>query len=197
MNSNQKIVLDIVLLLPQNIKSLAGEISKSSNTEKYVSFSDGYNPHISLFMLHTYKNNISEINLKIKKIISDYQPLNLKLNGFHEGKPGWLAIEKNQILSNLHKKIADSLKMYNVFPVVRTSFFKSEQIKEDGSLMSYVERFATDLSYENYDPHISVGKEVNFDGEISKDNFTVDTLGVFHLGNHGTCKEKLEEFKLL
>ena len=74
-------------------------------------------------------------------------------------------------------------------------FYESEKVSKDSGLVNWVSNFNTEHSKDMYSPHISLGKgnKISMDFPIE---FVSDTIGIFHLGQNGTCKEKLAEFIL-
>lgn len=76
-----------------------------------------------------------------------------------------------------------------------TMFNESEKVKDDAGLVKWVSNFDTEHAFNLYDPHITLGKgeKPAFDFPI---HFSLSKIGLFHLGQRGTCKEKLAEFEL-
>ena len=66
MQDQEKISIDVVLLLPEKINSICKELNKESDKTDYVSFEDGYNPHLTLGMGSIL---IKDIDLLAKSIL--------------------------------------------------------------------------------------------------------------------------------
>lgn len=64
----EKIAIDIVLLLPENINTICKELNKELNKD-YVSFEDGYFPHITLGMGSVLLDGIDSLKSELSSLI--------------------------------------------------------------------------------------------------------------------------------
>lgn len=191
----EKIALDIVLLLPKDMQDLCIRIDRGSERSKEVSFEDGYNPHITLAMGVVRMSDIPAITKKIDELAESEHTLALSFTGFHEGKSSWLEIAKTESLFQLHQKINAIVKEFSSYDATTESFYEYEINTPQRSLVEWVNNFPIGASDDAYDPHISLGKEHAYKPDFPVD-FTVNTIGMFHLGWHGTCKHELARFTL-
>ncbi|MBP6912137.1 MAG: hypothetical protein KBB88_02975 [Candidatus Pacebacteria bacterium] len=193
MSTQNKIAIDIVLLLPEEINILCYDINATSNKKEYVDFKDGYNPHITLGMGCILKSELENFKNDLEILLKDQKFLDLQIIGFDTGKPAWLSIHKSVELRNLHNNIFNLIKKYSKYTANKEDFFEIEEIFD--SLVNWVNTFEDKQSGDKYDPHISIGKDIHyiFEKEIS---FKAGIAGLFQIGKHGTCKNELARFML-
>lgn len=196
MNEDKKIAVDIVLLLPQEIIDKCVFVNSKLDNSDYVSFNDGYNPHITLGMGCVDVDKLENFKNEIATISKNTQQLQLTIVEFSGDNFFGFKIGKNQRALDLHSSIMKVLKdMSACIEAKPEMFYESEKVRYDGGLINWVSNFITEHSNDKYDPHISIGK-----GERPHIDFPIQffakKIGIFHLGSHGTCKEKLAEFDL-
>ncbi|MCX6757364.1 MAG: hypothetical protein NTZ44_00560 [Candidatus Nomurabacteria bacterium] len=193
---NEKIAIDIVLLLPPEIVEKCIFVNSQLDNSGYVSFTNGYNPHITLGMGCIFKKDLDIVKNKIQKLSEKIKPLNLTTSGYSGERTFGFAIEKNSELMTMHDEAISLLKEIASYGDATYEMFnESEKVKDDPGLVKWVSNFVIEHSGELYDPHISLGKgdKPKTDFPIS---FTVNKIGLFHIGQRGSCKEKLAEFML-
>lgn len=193
---NKKIAIDIVLLLPPEIIEKCVSVNSKLDNSKYVSFSDGYNPHITLGMGCVWKKDLENLKIEIDKLTLNIKKLYLTIPDFTGKSFFSFVIASSAELTELHKSIMDIMKKFSSYGDADfTMFNESEKVKEDSSLVKWISNFNTEHAFDLYDPHITLGKGEKpvFDFPI---NFEVSKVGLFHIGQRGTCKEKLVEFDL-
>ena len=191
----KKIVLDIVLLLPSDVRQFCTDLDRGSERSKEVSFENGYGPHITLSMRCVKVGDVSEITKKIQELVQNLAALDLTIVGFHEGKFSWLDIAKVDALIELHRRVNAIVESFSSSDAIASYFYEGNEKAPEQSLINYVNNFSANSCGENYAPHISMGTEKAFSPEFPI-QFKADTVGVFQLGHHGTCKNKIAEFKL-
>lgn len=190
-----KIALDIVLLLPQDIRTLCADMDRGSERSKEVSFDGGYEPHITLSMGCVEVARIDEIVEKIKTVLATVKPLELSLVGVHTGQSSWLSVAKTEEIFTLHQTINAIMKEFSTYDATRECFFESDIHTIKDSLVDWVNNFPVGASDDAYDAHISLGKEHVY-LPVFPIHFTALTVGMFHLGFHGTCKNRLRAYTL-
>lgn len=191
-----KIAIDIVLLLPTEIVEKCISINSKLDNSEYISFTDGYNPHITLGMGCIFVKDLENLKNEVEKLSLDTQKLDLTILDFTGKSFFSFAIENNIKLTELHNSVMNILKQFSSYGDADFAMFnESEKVKDDVGLVKWVSNFNTEHAFDLYDPHITLGKgeKPNFDFPI---NFTASKIGLFHIGQRGTCKEKLAEFNL-
>lgn len=190
-----KIAIDVVLLLPPEIEDFCRKINQFSNRENYPSFLDGYNPHITLGMGSVLVDDLPNFESEIKTICNELKDFTVRLNSLKTGKYLYFEVEVSEQLKNLHKKVFDVISKNTAGEVAFENFF---EMFEYSTVVDWVNNFAKNSAYENYSAHITLGKDVegcDTDLEFPV-SFKPKEIGIFHLGIHGTCKQKIKSFIL-
>ena len=198
MIKNKKIAVDIVLLLSPEIVEKCIFVNSQLDNSDYVSFTDGYNPHITLGMGCISVNDLEFLKNKIQNISQNTKQPKLTISGFRGEDFYSFKISRNQEIKDLHYSIMKVLEKFSTYgDVTPDMFYESEKVSNDPKLVAWVSNFNTEHAKDKYDPHISLGKgdRVPVDFPIPIE-FIAPQIGLFHLGSHGTCKEKLAEFDL-
>ena len=161
-----------------------------------------YFPHASLFMLQLKEDDIEIVKSLLAEIASKTDKLNLKASNFDQAH-AFIDVEyaRNEQIDALHQQVIAALN------TVRDGMRE----KDKARMLE-----ATDLALENFQnygyknvgelfrPHITftrfneeqptaeslLPKISIFDGSFTK-------LGLFEMGNNGTCVRKIAEFDLL
>ena len=191
---NEKIAIDIVLLLPPEVVEKCVFVNSQLDNSSYVSFASGYNPHITLGMGCIFQKDLEVVKNKVQKLAEKIKPFNLRIFGYSGERTFGFGIDKNSELMMVHNEAISLLKEIASYGDATYEMFnESEKVKDDPGLVKWVSNFITEHSGELYDPHISLGKgdKPKMDFPI---NFTVNKIGLFHIGQRGSCKEKFAEF---
>lgn len=197
MDSN-KIVVDIVLIPPEEILQLATKLNKSfpdTAKEDYVLDREKCIPHITLMMGLVSRGQIGEVTAKLDNIATRFPMLNLNATGFTsslhpDGKIfSTLAIEKSPDLQKLHETILEELTPFFSWDGVKKEMFYSPpEVREISSF--WVEGFEKNSVRGSYDPHISLGF-AELKQQLVPMQFTASKLALCHLGNYCTCRDVL------
>ncbi|MFT5281126.1 MAG: hypothetical protein ACI9AR_000583 [Flavobacteriaceae bacterium] len=193
MNNQEKISIDIVLLLPENINTICKELNKTSNKDDYVSFEDGYNPHITLGMGSLLVSDLNAFREDLMLVLNDFKMPEIILTSLTPGKYDHFTLEVSENLQNIHNVIFEVITKYSAGLVTTKNFF---EMSEPGSLIDWVNNFKENSAYSNYHPHITLGvgiEEIPLEFPIT---FKPESIGFFHLGKHGTCKKIISTFDL-
>lgn len=193
MDDKEKISIDVVLLLPENINTICKELNKTSDKKEYVSFEDGYNPHITLGMGSLLLSDIEVFQKELGVLLKNFKIPEVSLTGLGSGKYNHFTLEVNENLQKLHNTVFDLITKYSAGIVVKENFF---EMYEPGSLIDWVNNFKENSAYEKYHPHITLGigiTEIPLNFPII---FKPVSVGFFHLGKYGTCKKMLNTFNL-
>mgnify|MGYP001584093207 CR=1 FL=1 len=191
MQDKEKISIDVVLLLPEKINSICKELNKESDKTDYVSFEDGYNPHLTLGMGSILIKDIDNFKNELNIIIEKFESPEIKIISLGAGKYNHFNIEVSEKLKEIHTKVFDLISKYSAGIVSKENFY---EMKEHGSLVDWVNNFKINSAYENYHPHITLGIGVEEKPLEFPMIFKPVSVGFFHLGKHGTCKKLIANF---
>lgn len=187
----EKIAIDVVLLFPDSVNQICKDLNKGSDKNEYISFEDGYNPHLTLGMGSLLISDIEKFNHELEVIVADTTIGDIALISIGVGKYSHFNIEMTDSLRKLHTNVIDLISKYSAGDVDVEHFY---EMTERGSLIDWVNNFKVNASYEKYNPHVTLGVGI---ADVSI-NFPIiakpKSIGLFHLGKHGTCKKLLQEF---
>ena len=189
----EKISIDVVLLLPENINSVCKELNKTSDKNDYVSFEDGYNPHITLGMGSLLVSDIELFKNDLELVLEDFKMPEITLTSLDSGKYNHFNLEVSENLQKLHNTVFDLITKHSAGKVAMENFF---EMSEPSTLIDWVNNFGENSAYSKYHPHITLGigiTEIPLDFPIT---FKPVSVGFFHLGKHGTCKKLIKAFNL-
>ncbi len=194
MIKNKKIIIDIAIIPTEEIINQCIFINSQLDNTGYISFKDGYYPHITLGMGCVLNDDLDNIFNEIKFCIEKFPKSIINIIGYEGNAYFSLEVGKNDLIINLHEEIMNIFKKYSHYgDAKKEMFYESENVKENSGLIKWVNNFETDHAHDKYDPHISLGEgerpNINFPF-----SFMIDKIGVFHLGVHGSCKKKIKEF---
>jgi len=189
----EKIAIDVVLLLPENINNICKELNKSSNKQDYISFEDGYHPHITLGMGSLSLSDIESFEKELELILEGCEMPEIILTSFSSDVLDHFTLEVNEQLQKLHNVVFDLITKYSAGAVTIENFF---EMTSTSFLIDWVNNFKENSAYLKYHSHISLGvgiTEVPLEFPII---FKPTLVALFHLGKHGTCKKMLNNFEL-
>lgn len=140
-------------------------------------------------------DDLPNFESEIKTICNELKDFTVRLNSLKTGKYLYFEVEVDEQLKNLHKKVFDVISKNTAGEITHVNFFG---MSEYSTIVDWVNNFAKNIAYENYGAHITLGKDV----EVCDVNlefpilFEPKEIGIFHLGIHGTCKQKIKSFIL-
>ncbi|MBS3137353.1 hypothetical protein J4232_02885 [Candidatus Woesearchaeota archaeon] len=183
---NDKIAIDVVLLLPQEIIDEAIKVNSKLNNDQIVLNNKNCLPHISLCMGVVQKKDLPIVAKIIENIASDTQRLNSELTGIKDYTA--FDIRNNIQLQKLHEMLMNKLSQYLTYDATVEMFYSSHLV-EPKSLF-WVNNYKDKFSFDNYYPHITLGV-----GKVEKKKmnltFTASTVALCHIGNYCTCRKVL------
>jgi len=198
----KKLAIDIVLLPPKEITSLAIEVNKSLHPrDTEIVFENGEMlPHISLMMGAMEIEDQSSVERLLKIAAQQFTSLTLELERIEFGELpkgeiiAWFEINRTAKIKKLHEMLATHSEEALSNDDVDASMFYGQPIRK--GIIEYLCNFRKECSFENFRPHITLGvgratSELKF--PIS---FRANTLALCHLGNYGTCRKILFSTKL-
>ena len=103
-SKDKKIAIDIVLLLPPEVVEKYIFVNSQLDNSNYVSFTNGYNPHITLGMGCVSVDSLENLKNKIGNISQKTKPFERSISGFVADNSS-IEILKNQEIKNLHFSI--------------------------------------------------------------------------------------------
>jgi len=199
---------DIVLLPSPDLALKA--IKASKETEKYESFftlEEGkYYPHMSLYMFQLNEADISKVKEVLARIANDTKVITANATRYSLGTGfgvGYVdpEYEVTEELSNLQGSIIEAVNPLRAG--MRESDVRKMQDAE-GLKLENLQKYGYPAIGELFRPHITLTrlKEHNpkvldlLPQDISTFSGVFDRLGLFEMGENGTCIRKIAELRL-
>jgi len=191
MKIKPKIAMDVVLVPPRPVidaailcnKSLAGP-----DREEIRLGRKDYIPHISLAMGFVRRENMGNVQKIVAGVARSTKPLNLKVEGVSAGdmepnSTSMLVISRTKEIQILHETLMKRLGPFLGDDADESAFLGPA--KENA--VKWVKDFKTQASFENYFPHITIGKGTP-QSNVEPIPFTASRIALCHLGPHCTCR---------
>jgi len=195
---------NIVILPPDEIAQKAISISKLFQNKKALFTLNDKNhfAHITLYMVELPLKNVPEVITELKKIASETRSLELTKDKYRQSFRGYLDVgfKKTHEVSALQKTIIEKINPF------REGLLKpSDQGMMSGmdkAELNNLKNYGSGFIFDQWTPHITFTKledtdKTAFENIKEEDfSFTVDKIGLFYLGDYGTCREKVAQFDL-
>jgi len=203
------IAIDVLLTLPEEMYAQAIHLNELmiENYPKSIQLDENHIPHITLLQCFVHKKDIPSIGESLEELFSMIKDEALVAQEFVYSKDtdesfAMIRVRNSIVLIEIHEKVIELLKPFMVKNGTSDSFVQNP----DGNpinefTLAYVPRFVESYSYENYDPHISIGvAKTDFLDSLATDVFegTVfqpKNLSIYWLGDSGTAQKLLWEEK--
>jgi len=205
--SNEESIIAVDVLLIPSEKMYAQSLQLNSlihkNNPETIKLDKNHVPHITLLQCFINENNLPAVKNALNGLFKTIDTEMLKAESlfYYEEKDesfAMIRLKKTPALMQIHKKSIELLKPYIVENGTEQSFVPNP----DGSAISestlaYVPVFVEKYSYDNFDPHISLGvADVSLLDSLSTHvfkpiNFKAKSVGLYQLGDHGTAQKQL------
>lgn len=159
-----------------------------------------YSSHITVYMTKLPLKNLKEVSHVLRQLAATIKPLKLTALDYHQND-GWIDIEykRNKAIQDLQKKI---IKYINPF---RQNLLRANEMERLPGLpkqqAQYVKKYGYRGVLKYYRPHLTLTRlksDKNVIVELEKENlnFIAKEIGIFYLGEYGSCKKLIAKFKL-
>lgn len=201
--------LNVAFKVPKEISqyaiSLSGNICNQSSPFFVL---DGMRclPHMSIYSPEYPGNNIEKVISEVKHVSKKFEPIEFVFDYIdsHQGFIG-ANMRISDEINNVHKSILYLLNPYRE-NLLREKY-KAENLEKINLPMMQKEniiKYGAPEVLAEYRPHVTLIRFKDFDKakEVLKDikwninKFIVDSIGIYEMGDHGTCTKLLEEFSL-
>tara|TARA_R110002012_G_scaffold39867_8_gene109974 strand:- start:6572 stop:7255 length:684 start_codon:yes stop_codon:yes gene_type:complete len=199
------IAIDVLLVPSEEMYAQSLELNSlinESNPET-IKLDEKHVPHITLLQCFIKEENVAEVNSVLEGLFDTVKNDSLKAESLfyykdEEESFAMIAVEKSEQLVQLHRKVIELVKPFIVKNGSEKSFVQNPDGSPIGeSTLSYVPEFVEKHSFENFDPHISLGvAQTRLLDSLAKYvfkpiNFKAQSLSVYQLGDHGTAQKLL------
>lgn len=197
---------DVVIIPTPEVARAACELSQlvaSRYDTCFILNDTNQVPHLSLYHFAAHEEKLSDIIEALGERFASQEAFMLQAVGYDRDNMPWLQAlyERSEHLSNLHESVLEAVAPFH-------EKRKNYNQTEEWSTMSLVrkenlERYGWSEAGSLYKPHITLTR---FDEAIDQDNippfpasmtsFMVTKLGLYELGDYGTCHNLLAQFNL-
>lgn len=209
-NMDEKYIrLNTVLKPPEKIEEKIIKLSQKIGQKEAAEFIlDGRNffPHFTLYSPEYPLSQVNEVIKKVESLASRLYPVEMKFIGLKSNQ-GFITLDF--ILTPPLKKMHETI--VEILNPLRENHHKEKYDAPDYQMKLSEEQKNNIIKYgyadamSLYQPHLSIIrlKDEKIAGEIIKNivwpekEFTIDTLAIYKMGEHGTCVELVAEFKLI
>ncbi len=199
------IAIDVLLIPSEEMYAQALELNSliNQNNPETIKLDENHVPHITLLQCFINESDLPKVNKALEGLYRTISQDSLKAETlfYYEEKEESFAmvrIEKTAPLQEIHKKTIELVKPYIVENGSETSFVQNpDDSSISKSTLEYVPEFVEKYSYENFDPHISLGvaQKTLLDSLAQKVfkpiQFKAASISVYQLGDHGTAQKLL------
>ncbi len=157
-------------------------------------------PHVSLYHVPLDPEKEEEVIQVLRETLAGIQPMPLKQSEYRSTSRGFVNVgyEKNESLMNLHRAVLQSLEPFWAREIGEEEKNEERSPEQQASMSRYGWHAADTL----FDPHLTFSRleepnpERVTDMKSQNFSFVSDLVGLFELGEHGTCTRCLAIFEL-
>lgn len=199
------IAIDILLTPSEEMHDQAIQLNSlmKQNNPETITLDENHIPHITLLQCFINEADLPKVNQALEGLFRNIKNEKLRAESLFYYKEkeesfAMIAVEKNKQLLKLHEKAIERVKPFIIYNGNADSFVPNPDGSDIGeSTLTYVPEFIEKHSYENFDPHISLGVAQRVLLDSLAENvfkpilFEATSVSVYHLGDHGTAQKLL------
>jgi 2'-5' RNA ligase len=196
--------LNIVIYPPKEINQKAIAISKQlkKNGNLFILDDLNYFPHVSIYSSDFPLRNIPKIRKALRDFAAETKPFRLTSIKNRQNKKGFVDVvyRRSRGVRELQKNIIALLNPLREGLLRPRDEARMSQLREVER--RNVRRYGYRSVGSEFFPHVTFTRLEKYDksafSKIEKSNFSfnVEEMGLFYLGQHGTCRKLIEIFKL-
>ena len=194
----------IVIYPPKEISQRAIAVSKKLEKKNGLFILDGKNyfPHITIYMTEFPVKNVPKIRKVLRNFVTKAKPFRAASLKYRQSEDGYIDVsyKKSKEMKKLQKKILTLLNP------LREDLLRPKEEAHISELSVAQQRNIKHYGYrgvgKEFFPHLTFTKLKKFNGsvlmKIEKSNFSfyANKIGLFYLGDYGTCRKLIEIFDL-
>lgn len=199
------VAIDVLLTLPANVYDQSIQLNQAvlKNNPDNLTLDENHIPHITLLQCYLKESDLPKAKKLLTGLYKTIENDSLYANTLQFNKDktesfASIGIEKSKSLVALHEKTIALLKPYIITNGSQEAYVKNRNGSPiDQFTIDYVPKFVSNYSYDNYNPHISLGvAKTSFLDSLSQHNFHdmkfhAKAVAVYQLGNYGTARKLL------
>lgn len=194
---------DIVLLPDATVTERAYSLSAILETnDTFFTLKDGsFFPHASLYMTQLKLSDLSHVSSILNNIASYTPQIHLVAKEYHQ-EAGYIDIEylRTQLVDNLQMKVIEAINP------IRDDLREKDKVRlqtAEGKERENIEKYGYRSVGELFTPHLTLTRLKSIDPievvslpGIHSFNTVFNKIGLFEMGDNGTCIRKIAEFNL-
>lgn len=195
---------NIAIIPPEPIRKLSIGLSErlAERSGRFILDEERLMPHISLYHIPLAPGDLERVKRTLRVVTSRISPFILHHDGFRSSEDGWVDAHftKSDPILALHHLLLSAFRS----AWCRTS---AEYYRQSWSVLSREQQRNVSLSGWSecdrlFEPHLTFTRLTQPNPDILEAfspegfSFCVEHIGLFVLGELGTCVEKLEEYSL-
>jgi len=201
--------LNIALKPPEFFAEKAIELSRELGRQFDSHFIlDGaeYFPHITVYSPEFPADNLENILAAVKNIAIKTNKLTLRGDQF-EAEQGFAGVkfELTDKIKKLHENIVALLNPLREDHIREKYEAPDYKMKFSPEKIDNIKKYGSASVMELYNPHLTIIRLINEEqaNKVAKNlkweipEFEASELGIYKMGDHGTCKELVEKFELI
>lgn len=199
--------LNIAFIPPDDVASevvkLSGNIGKKEESYFCVDNLNFYS-HITIYSPEYPVYNLEKVLDAVAELSKKLVPIKFIFKSIKTGQ-GFIGVEfdYSEEIKNIHESIVEKLNPLREGHI-REKYSASYQMEFSEEKKNNIQKYGYPNSMSLYHPHMSISrlKNAKVAEKIAREiawsikEFTVDKIGAYKMGNHGTCVELIKEFKL-
>jgi 2'-5' RNA ligase len=169
-----------------------------------------HRPHVTLLQRYVFTENLNKIYTAVGQVLTHERVVDWKLKAYKYHYTPWknmgiaiIAIEPTDDLLNLQQKLIDSVTPFTAQTGTAAAFFTTVDDPDiNPTTLDYVTSFIPNQTGKNFQPHLTLGiasqdylKAMTV-RPFEAFRFSPTGVSVYQLGNFGTARKKLKDWKL-
>lgn len=203
--------LNTMLVPPKDIVEQAIKLSRDFSQKVPTNFvldNIHFFPHITLYSPEYPKRNLKTIVETVDRLAHTHTKIHVAINGIHAGGDGSIYVElelhRSPEIQRLHQDIVQALNELREGRInpkyLSPEYLAEKSPQQRKNIQKYGKAGVMDL----YMPHLTITalKDVTLARKIASKatwdtpSFTIDTMGINTMGEHGTCTTLIKQFPL-
>ncbi|MGZ8097074.1 MAG: hypothetical protein ACXWUD_12615 [Methylosarcina sp.] len=168
-----------------------------------------HRPHITLLQRYVFTESLDKIYTAVGQVLTHERVVDWKLKAYKYHYTPWknmgiaiIAIEPTDDLLNLQQKLIDSVAPFTAKTGTAEAFFTTVDDPDiNSTTLDYVASFIPNQTGRNFQPHLTLGiaSQDYLKAMIARPfeafMFSPTGVSVYQLGNFGTARKKLKDWK--
>lgn len=203
------IAIGVLLTIPENVYEQSIQLNRAilvSNPDN-ITLDDNHIPHITLLQCYIKESDLTKIEQALNGLYRTIENDSLWADELQYNKNksesfASIGIKRSPPLMALHERTIKLLEPYNIPDGSQESYVQNADGSPiDDFTMAYVPKFVSAHSYEDYNPHISLGvaKVLLLDSlahhKFRATKFQAAAIGIYQLGAFGTAQKLIWKSK--